>query len=218
MKLFVYDHCPYCIKARIIFGLKNAEVELVTLLNDDEETPISMIGQKMVPILQKDDGNFMAESLDIVDHIDSSFGEKSLIEINSNEELTNWILQSYDYLYELCMPRWAKSDLDEFRTASAVEYFTHKKEAYIGPFDVNLANSESLIQLANNHLVELNKILENRKYPKNNNSITLDDINLFASLRSLSIVKGIRYPKSVEQYRQKLSSISKIPLHDDLAI
>ena len=55
MKLYIYDHCPYCLKARMIFGLKNIPVELHVLLNDDAETPTRMVGQKQVPILQKDD-------------------------------------------------------------------------------------------------------------------------------------------------------------------
>ncbi|EQC2584863.1 glutathione S-transferase N-terminal domain-containing protein, partial [Shigella sonnei] len=38
MKLYIYDHCPYCLKARMIFGLKNIPVELHVLLNDDAET------------------------------------------------------------------------------------------------------------------------------------------------------------------------------------
>ena len=37
MKLYIYDHCPFCVKARMIFGLKNKPVELVVMLNDDEE-------------------------------------------------------------------------------------------------------------------------------------------------------------------------------------
>ncbi len=53
MKLYIYDHCPYCLKARMIFGLKNIPVELHVLLNDDAETPTRMVGQKQVPILQK---------------------------------------------------------------------------------------------------------------------------------------------------------------------
>ncbi len=53
MKLYIYDHCPFCVKARMIFGLKNIPVELNVLQNDDEATPTRMIGQKMVPILQK---------------------------------------------------------------------------------------------------------------------------------------------------------------------
>lgn len=72
MKLFVYEHCPYCVKARMIFGLKNLPVEVKALLNDDEKTPTSMVGKKVVPILQKQDGSFMPESMDIVQYIDNS--------------------------------------------------------------------------------------------------------------------------------------------------
>lgn len=53
MKLYIYDHCPFCLKARMIFGLKNLPVELIVMSNDDEATPTRMIGQKMAPILQK---------------------------------------------------------------------------------------------------------------------------------------------------------------------
>ena len=53
MKLYIYDHCPFCVKARMIFGLKNLPVELIVMLNDDEETPKRLIGQKIAPILQK---------------------------------------------------------------------------------------------------------------------------------------------------------------------
>ena len=53
MKLYVYDHCPFCVRARMIFGLKNLPVELVVLANDDEATPIGLVGKKVVPILPK---------------------------------------------------------------------------------------------------------------------------------------------------------------------
>ena len=66
MKLYIYDHCPFCVKARMIFGLKNLPVELVVMLNDDEETPQRLIGQKMAPVLQKKDGSAMPESMEIV--------------------------------------------------------------------------------------------------------------------------------------------------------
>ena len=70
MKLYIYDHCPFCVRARMIFGLRDVAVEEVVLANDDEATPIGMIGSKQVPILQKEDGSFMGESLDIVRYID----------------------------------------------------------------------------------------------------------------------------------------------------
>lgn len=43
MKLFVYDHCPFCVKARAIFRLKDVPFDLAILLNDDEATSVSMI-------------------------------------------------------------------------------------------------------------------------------------------------------------------------------
>ena len=60
MKLYVYDHCPYCVKARMIFGFKQIPFELITLADDDIKTPTSMIGVKMTPILEKDSGEFHA--------------------------------------------------------------------------------------------------------------------------------------------------------------
>ena len=70
----------FCVRARMIFGLKNLPVELVVLANDDEATPIGLVGKKVVPILVKEDGTAMPESLDIVHYVDEHFGEKILSE------------------------------------------------------------------------------------------------------------------------------------------
>ena len=75
MKLYLYDHCPFCVRARMIFGLRNVPVEEIVLLNDDEATPIGLIGAKQVPILQKPDGSHMGESLDIVRYVDKLAGK-----------------------------------------------------------------------------------------------------------------------------------------------
>ena len=67
--LYIYEHCPFCTKARMIFGLKNIPYEQRILLNDDVDGPVRMVGRKVVPILEED-GTFMPESMDIVTHID----------------------------------------------------------------------------------------------------------------------------------------------------
>ena len=38
MKLYIYDHCPFCVRARMAAGLFGADVEEVVLANDDEAT------------------------------------------------------------------------------------------------------------------------------------------------------------------------------------
>ena len=90
MKLYVYDHCPFCVRARMIFGLKKVPVDLVTILNDDVETPTKLIGQKIVPILVKENGEAMPESLDIVRYINAHYGEKVLSE-TVRPQIEDWL-------------------------------------------------------------------------------------------------------------------------------
>ena len=71
MKLYIYEHCPYCVKARMIFGLKNIPIELEYLLNDEEDLLIRLNGVKQVPLWQQDNGEVMSESMNIVKAVDS---------------------------------------------------------------------------------------------------------------------------------------------------
>ena len=79
LKLYIYEHCPFCVKARMIFGLKDLAFDQVILQHNDEAQPISMTGYKLVPILEEN-GHFMGESMDIVQYIDQEKG-LSLIHI-----------------------------------------------------------------------------------------------------------------------------------------
>ena len=219
MRLFSYDHCPYCVKARMIFGLKNIPMELKTLLNDDEETPISMIGQKMLPILQKNDGEFMAESLDIINYCDqlSSFGEPIVTPSVGNENLEKWLQDIRQYHYALAMPRWVMMGLEEFATNEAILYFTKKKEKSIGPFNKRLAQTPELMAMAKEHLLVLEDIIVGAPYFWGN-VLSLDDFNVFSSLRCLTTVKNLSFPNKVEQYMNFISEKSNVPLHWDRAI
>ena len=137
MKLYIYDHCPFCVRARMIFGLRGVEVENIILANDDEDTPIGMIGAKQVPILEKDDGTFMGESLDIVHYIDETAG-KGRLKTEVRPELQAWLDKVGEYNNRLAQPRLVKIGLPEFATESAIQYFIDKKEKNIGNFETNL--------------------------------------------------------------------------------
>ncbi|MGC6744187.1 glutathione S-transferase N-terminal domain-containing protein [Escherichia coli] len=75
MKLYIYDHCPYCLKARMIFGLKNIPVELHVLLNDDAENTHPDGRSKTGSHSAKDDSRYMPESMDIVHYVDKLDGK-----------------------------------------------------------------------------------------------------------------------------------------------
>jgi hypothetical protein len=48
--LYVYDHCPFCVRVRAALGIKNVKHNLHFLANDDIPTPTSLVGKKIAPI------------------------------------------------------------------------------------------------------------------------------------------------------------------------
>jgi glutaredoxin 2 len=214
MNLYVYDHCPFCVKARMIFGLKGIAFDLVILLNDDEATPIRMIGKKMAPIFQ--DAEFhLAESMDIVAHVDGMSGSKVMTGA-CNPSIAQWNSDISGPLFSLALPRWAAADLAEFETADARAYFTRNKERMIGSFEEHMAASPEYIAKLNDHLLTLEPLIQSADAV--NGELSDDDIHLFANLRSMSIVRGINYPPAVQAYRVRMAERSGINLHDSIAI
>ena len=207
MKLYVYDHCPYCVKARMIFGFKNQSVKLITLLNDDEKTPLSMIGEKMVPILETGPKKFMPESLDIVRYIDKK--NSSQVNWKENAACNKWLNGTHSYFYSLTMPRWVKSSMEEFKTSSARKYFQKKKEGYIGPFKEALAETPELIKECEEHLEDLEKLFKKDFLKDEWNA---SHFHLFAVLRGLSIVRGLTFPLKIKQYMKQMAKRSHVPL------
>lgn len=219
MTLYSYDHCPYCVKARMIFGLKSIPFELKTLLNDDEQTPIQLIGKKMLPILVKDDGTAMGESLDIISYVDNllEYGSPRVQESRQSPQLMKWLQDIRGYHYALAMPRWVQLGLEEFATAGAVAYFMLKKEKSIGPFSESLKKTPKLIEQANQHLLELEEMVVGNPFFWGK-ELTLDDFHVFSSLRCLTTTLGVQFPDKIDEYMNKLSSLCAVPLHWSLAL
>jgi len=48
--LYVYDHCPFCVRVRLALGVKNVKHNVHFLQNDDIPTPTKLIGKKISPI------------------------------------------------------------------------------------------------------------------------------------------------------------------------
>lgn len=214
MKLYVYDHCPYCIKPRMIFSLKNIPVEIKVLLNDDEKTPISMVGKKMVPILEQQDGSFMPESMDIVRFIDKSDG-KPLLTGATNAAIATWLRNVSQYTSRLLLPRFAAAPLEEFATAKARKYFSDKKQAASGAFQEHLKHSDGLVKQISQDLLALDELIVEPNAV--NGELSEDDIHLWPLLRSLSIVQGIEWPSRVQAYRDNMAKQTEVNLFTAIA-
>lgn len=215
MKLYVYDHCPFCVRAQMILGLRDVAAEQIILLNDDESTPIALIGAKQVPILQKPDGSHMGESLDIVHYINALSGNEPLAE--TRPEVQAWIARVSDASYRLIMPRNVKIGLPEFATPAAIQYFVDKKEKFIGNFDENWQKSPEYLAKVNADLLDLDALIGSEQWA-NGNELSLDDIVLFPILRNLTMVRGVAFPEKVLNYVQNMAQKSAVNLYFDRAL
>ena len=216
MKLYIYDHCPFCVRARMIFGLRGLPLETENLMNDDEATPIGMIGAKQVPILQKEDGSFMGESLDIVRYVDEQAGQGRLKE-DIRPELQAWLDKVGEYNNKLVQPRTVKIGLPEFATPEAVKYFVDKKEQNIGNFDTNLNKTAQYLERINADLLELDGLISNEGVGVNGEA-AMEDILLFPILRNLTVTRGIEWPQNVMDYLMRMSEAGGVDLYFDRAL
>lgn len=214
MKLYIYDHCPFCVKARMIFGLKNLPVELVVMLNDDELTPQRLVGQKIAPILQKEDGSAMAESLDIVQFVDKS-DNAPLLTGKSNPAISDWLRHVNGYINKLLLPRIADAPFAEFATPEARAYFRSNKQASLGDFEELKSHAQGLIKNISDDLRRLDKLIV--KPNAVNGELSMDDIHLFPLLRSLTLVSGIDWPSRAADYRDNMAKQTQVNLLSSVA-
>lgn len=217
MKLYIYDHCPFCVRARMIFGLRNLPVQLDYFLNDDDASPTALIGTKQVPILQKADGSYMAESLDIVRYIDTLSGSHHINE-TIRPEVQTWFDHFNNWGNLLITPRIPKLKLPEFATQNAIDYFIHKKQDSIGSFEQHLAKTAQHIAQAQTQLAQLSALLPENSIYLNGKDLSMEDIIIFPLLRNLSMVKGLIFPPNLLSYIQNMAKQANVNVYFDQAI
>ncbi|GBR53688.1 glutaredoxin 2 [Neokomagataea thailandica NBRC 106555] len=205
--LHVYEHCPFCVKARMIFGLHGIKFEKRIFLHDDDAGPSAMVGKKVVPILEEN-GHFIPESLDIVAHVERQ--NTPLLTGPTRKEIEDWLSRISAPAYRLFLPRAAAAPLPELATTSARLGFIRKKERPDHPFSSLLEQSNDDLKIVNTLLEELAALIQ--KPTAVNGTLSYNDLHLFAQLRNLSLIKGVFYPLEVEAYRHSLSEKAKIPL------
>ena len=217
MKLYVYDHCPFCTRARMAAALRGVATELVYLPNDDEDTPIRLIGAKQLPILQKEDGSHMGESLDIVRYFYRQ--DSSALDEAVRPEIQAWVEAFADWGNRLIMPRDVQLDLPEFAVESSVAYFKGKKEAWLeASFEQLLQETPRYLAQAQEALRALDGLIAPNAGYANGTHLSMEDILVFPLLRNLSMVKGAAYPDNVAHYVRAMSQATKIPLFFDRSV
>ena len=217
MKLFLFHHCPFCVKAMMAAGYKQLDIEWEFLQNHDVDARIAKVGANMVPILQKEDGSYMAESLDIVAYLDKANSAVPTITASKHEaQIKQWLSDIMPSISPLLYPRWLKIDLPEFQCEEAKAWFTKNKTALISmSFEDALSRTSEYVTQVNQALNKLNWLeLPSAREQR----LSYDDINLYPFLRNLTVVKGIEFPALVRQYIDEVTQLTGTPVYDAVAV
>ena len=222
----------YC----IALGLKNVKHRLVFLGNDDIDTPTALVGKKIAPIFEMN-GAAMMESLDIIAKIDSdetfgpvnafkpSSGRKDIKEWQSKVANDNRFLQRPRYMLSPILPEFQQKDArDAFvknHPLPPYEKDVWKNELSYEDrwekFHAAMELSPQLILNSNQALAELDQLIFCEDYCTEG-GLSLDDIDLWSRLRSVTLVKGIQWPSKLRAYMNNLAARGDVPLYDSVAI
>ena len=196
MQLYMFEHCSLCFRVRMIAALKRQQLQETVVLDDDSETMIELVGKRVIPILVKDDGQPMLESMDMVAHIDEIGG--SVLTGPQRPEVGAWAEKVVARTAPLTMPRYPLLGLPEFATIAAHDHYIVRKRKTYGDFVELRADTRKYIDELMPDLEELDGLIESPAAV--NGALSLDDIRVLPLLRSAAVVKGLRYPRKVKDY------------------
>ena len=210
MKLYLYEHCPFCARVQLALGLKRIPYEKAIVMEGDAATPTRLIGKKAVPILKKLDGAHMGESLNIVGYVDQ-IGYPKRFDGAPDGRIEAWIDAAWGLSLKLFIPRFTQGDFPELATREAREAYRAREERAFGDLDALLRATPEYIALMQPLLAQLDRLLQGR------DEIGISDIKLWPILRSLSIVQALEFPATVRGYMERLAREGGVPLLFDQA-
>jgi len=196
MKLYMFEHCSLCFRVRMTAALKGAHLQEMPVLDDDTETMTKLVGKRVIPILIKDDGMAMLESMDMVKYIESL--GKPLLTGPERPEIAAWADAVIHRTALLTMPRYPLLGLPEFATAAALNHYHFRKRKVFGDFVELLANTRRYIAELTPDLEALDGMIESPEAI--NGALSLDDVRVLPLLRSAAVVKGLKMPSKVRSY------------------
>ena len=181
----------------------------------------------------------MAESMDIVKLVenDPRFGPTNVIlPATDRTDLKGWQKSVQSLLRNLQRPRYVATGLlPEFQQLDGRHAFI--KNHQLPPFEkkewkegdmgmeekLNLyaeamaKDPAPLLEELNRKLVELDDMLYS-EYHCSPGGLSLDDVDLFSRLRSITIIKGVEWPMKLRTYMDTMSALADVPLYDEMAL
>lgn len=180
----------------------------------------------------------MKESMDIIEYLESNkaFGPTSALRPSSGRtDLKEWQQSVRSLTRTLQRPRYVATGLiaefqqRESRTAYITNHplppfdrsewkamdATERSSAYATALEEN--DPIFLVEQLNARLVALDDIVVSDRYCTEG-GLSLDDVDLWSRLRSITIVANVEWPEKLRRYMDNLSALTDVALYDQLAM
>ena len=191
MKLYIYDHCPFCARVAFIARSLGITLELVSVDYHDAQTLVDLIGKKMVPVLEKDDGSIMAESLDIIAYF------MDLANSDEPREPANPVTQFQTRAFPLTQ-RIGRPRSEESKVA-----WRESKETEEFNFEKLIEQTPQFVQLINPLLKDAELLLD---FDKGESTLPLiDQAVYFSMLPGFYVEPSIEWPPELDRWMERKS-------------
>lgn len=199
--------------------------------NDDVDTPTALVGKKIAPIWVDADGP-MGESLDIIAKV---VPEGAIKPASGRTDFKAWQKDVQTLMRKICRPRYVKVPLPEFMQKSGRDAFVNNHqmppfeksdwkgnpdmsldEKY-GHYDAAFAESDDLVPQLSEKLKELEGLIHCEDCATEG-GFSYDDVDLWARLRSLTVIKGLVIGPKVRAYLDNFEAKGDVPLYDVMAV
>lgn len=207
MKLYIFEHCPFSARVRYVAGMLNISLDIINLDYDDDTTTADIIGTKQVPVLVKDNGQAMAESLEIIEYF-LTLADSTETHLPSQKVL-DWQRSAFLPLQKVGYPRWSSMNLPEFSSDSAKQAWRNKKETEALDFDTLLRETPAIAREVESLIQQASKVLNlMSKQPMT----LVDKAIMFSILRGFFSATELQWDHAVKEWMVSASKKSNVKL------
>jgi len=197
--LHCYDHCPYSIRVELALAFLGVPYTRILYGYGDVEGPKRLIGKKQLPVMEHK-GKYIPESDDIIDLIEENTLLRSIPPKTNRKDLEKWMEDTREIRNGLCRPRKVKVPVKDWADRRDVDYARQKYERMGFNYKQAVAHSDDLIKEMNKFLETFDKKILYDEHSVNELGFGWDDILVIPDLRTLSCVKGLRWPSKLRKY------------------
>lgn len=187
MRLFVFETCPYCLRVKILVGLKGLNLQTETLSPGVLPNEIAgHVARFSVPILQ-DGGLVIQDSAKIIRYLDGQ-GQALLSDNRTSSVYEAWHARIKSPLNALCYPRMISLAPGELASPAARDWFAREIPGRIGmSLATALNRTDAFVDQLADDLAEAYSFLSG--------PMRYDTLASLADLMILTMVAELRFPE-----------------------